>query len=253
MAPTLPTLLAATLALTASVSAVPNPSHRHHQHHAHLHHDVKRSSYTPCTPAGWTDPMSLQWDGMMAQELAALKQETLSESLQHTAANNYKQAGFTCSVDSAVAPSDPWQIMLDCPLAQAANDRQRENYPAFGSMDLTPEDIATVYAPAIAAATAQSGVPGEILRDMIWTESKGHPLTSNGGLTQIDPNAWAAVVDANACMKGRKRYTPRDNIMAAALYLKSKGDCGNDTACWTSLYKGQYQDPMAACRAAGTC
>ena len=191
MSPTLQTLLAATLAIAAT--AIPNPGHRHHQHHAHLH-KPRGEGYTPCTPNGWTDGMNAQWTGMMTQELAALTQETLAESLQHTAANNYRQAGFTCAVDSAFAPSDPWQIILDCPLAQAANDRQRENYPAFGSMDLTPEDIEQVYEPAISAATAESGVPADVLRDMIWTESKGHPLTSNGGLTQIDPNAWASVV-----------------------------------------------------------
>ncbi|EME38079.1 hypothetical protein DOTSEDRAFT_75967 [Dothistroma septosporum NZE10] len=243
MAPTFPILLAATLALTSCVSAIPNPGRRHHQHHAHLHEEAKRTTYTPCLPSGWTSSMTTQWDSMQSQELAALKQETLSESLQNTTANNYAQAGFTCPVASAFAPSNPWQIMLDCPLAQAANNRQRENFPAFGSMDLTAADIATIYAPAIAFATAESGVPAEVLRDIIWTESKGHPLTSNGGLTQIDPNAWAAVVDGNECMKGRRRYVPRDNVLAAALFLKSKdtGGCGSGVSCWMGVYKTSYQ------------
>lgn len=120
-------------------------------------------------------------------------------------------------------------------------------------MDLTPEDIATVYGPAISAASAESGVPGDVLRDVIWTESKGHPLASNGGLTQIDPNAWAGVVDGNEGLKGGRRYAPRDNVMAAALVLKGMGDCGADRGCWKELYENRYRDPKAGCRAGRTC
>ena len=185
---------------------------------------------------------------MITQETTALKNENLLESQAHTAANNYKQANIDVPVSSAFSPSNPWDIMMNCPLAQAANDRQRQNFPQFGSMDLTAADIEQVYAPAIQAATEKSGVPADILRDMIWTESKGHPLTSNGGLVQIDPVAWGQTAAANDCLKNGNRYTPRDNIMAGALYLASKGSC-SDSACWQNLYKTNYQDPTAASRA----
>ncbi|CAK3876878.1 Hypothetical predicted protein [Lecanosticta acicola] len=231
---------------------IPEP-HSNRKNRNHVHRTaITITMLGECTPAGWTSGMNAQFEGMMTQEMAALRNENLGESAAHTVENDYKQANINIPVSSAFSPEDPWEIMLNCPLAQKANDRQRENYPKYGSMDLTAEDIADVYGPAIAAATKESGVPGDILRDMIWTESKGHPLTSNGGLVQIDPVAWGTTVQANSCLTGANRYTPWFNIMAGALYLKSQGSCSDD-ACWETLYKNHYQDPTAACRAAGTC
>ncbi|KAK4615438.1 hypothetical protein CLAFUW4_10750 [Fulvia fulva] len=153
MAPTLRALFAATLALTTSAIPDPSPGHRHHQHHAHLHSSPKRADggYTPCTPTGWTDGMAAQWQGMMTQELAALTQETLAESLHHTAANNYAQAGFTCAVDSAFAPSDPWQLILDCPSPKprtTANGRTTQPSAPWTSHPRTsPPSTAPPYPP----------------------------------------------------------------------------------------------------------
>ncbi|HET6346936.1 MAG TPA: transglycosylase SLT domain-containing protein, partial [Myxococcota bacterium] len=184
-----------------------------------------------------TGPMQSQWQGMVQTELAGLKNEAQTTP---TIKANYAQAGIKAPVSSALPPSNPEAILND-PLAQAAQKQMQANYPATGSMDLTEAQIKDVYGPAIKAASQKTGVPEEMISTMIWIESKGHPLTSNGGLTQIDPVAWGQMADKDPSLKNR--YNPADNIMAGAEYLASKagGSPPSSYDGWKALYHGQYQ------------
>jgi hypothetical protein len=178
-----------------------------------------------------------QWNAMTQQELVALQGEAVQST---TIAANYAQAGIGASVASALPPSNPADILNDG-LARAAEAQMEANYPATGSMDLTADQILSVYGPAISAAEGRTGVPARVLGDMIYIESKGHPLTSNGGLGQIDPVAWGQMVDANPALENR--YIPADNIMAAAMYLASKAGAAKPASydAWMALYHAAYQ------------
>jgi soluble lytic murein transglycosylase-like protein len=195
------------------------------------------SSATSNPPTPMTGPMASQWQGMVQSEIAGLKNEAQTTP---TITANYAQAGIKAPVSSALPPSNPEDILKD-PLAKAAQAKMQENYPATGSMDLTEAQIKEVYGPAITAASKKTGVPEDMITSMIWTESKGHPLTSNGGLVQIDPVAWGQMADKDPSLKNR--YNPAENIMAGAAYLASKAGGSPPTSPegWKSLYHAQYQ------------
>lgn len=204
---------------------------------------IRRSTcdFNTPTPDGWTDSMDLQWCGMINNEVAALKAAEDPLTMLPVIGPIFKQAGI--SADPACVLGTPEEIM-SYPAAQAAMKQMKANFPAFGSMDLTAEDIPKVYADPIKAACTATGAPEDLLTKMIWTESKGHPLISNGGLTQIDNVAFGQQVQKNPNLKNR--YTPADNIMAAAMRLKQgKDEAGCD---WETAYYQHYQDPGAAAR-----
>ncbi|KAF2158480.1 hypothetical protein M409DRAFT_31012 [Zasmidium cellare ATCC 36951] len=129
------------------------------------------------------------------------------------------------------------QIVRD-PQAQAALKAMKAAYPSTGSPDLTQEDIGIVYGDAIRTAVAKTTVPADMLSEIVWTESKGHPLVYNG-LTQIDYVAWGQMADRDPQLDNR--YLPTSNIVAAAMYLsamKQRYGCA-----WDDCYRNHYQDP----------
>lgn len=190
------------------------------------------------TPSGWTDGMQSQWCGMINNEVAGLKMKEDLTTVRPMVEAQFKQAGISCSPDSAFPNIDN---MMQDSSARAAMSQMKANYPAFGSMDLTPEDIKKVYADAIKTACTKTGVPEDMMVKIIWIESKGHPLVY-GGLTQMDYVAWGQMAEQDASLKNR--YMPGDNIVASAMYLKGKKDAnGGD---WETVYRNHYQDPKAA-------
>ncbi|KAF2211790.1 hypothetical protein CERZMDRAFT_85185 [Cercospora zeae-maydis SCOH1-5] len=189
------------------------------------------------TPAGWTDSMQSQWCGMINNEVNGLKSKEDRTAVLPMVTAQYKQAGISCPPESAFPDID--NTMQDSS-ARAAMSQMKANYPAFGSMDLTPEDIQKVYGDHIDTACSKTGVPADVMVNIIWTESKGHPLVY-GGLTQMDYVAWGQMAEQDPSLKNR--YMPGDNIVASAMYLKGKKDTnGGD---WETTYRNHYQDPNA--------
>ncbi|KXT01623.1 hypothetical protein AC578_8044 [Pseudocercospora eumusae] len=86
--------------------------------------------------------------------------------------SEFQTIGSTLSLDLVIPPNPAGDILND-PTAKAAEQRIFE----MGG-HLNPAAIAEVYVDAINEA-------GKRTRDMIYTESKGHPLTGMGGLMQI--------------------------------------------------------------------
>lgn len=193
------------------------------------------------TPANWQPIYNTQWCGMINNEVAGLTSKEDPTTMLPTLRAIFAQAGITASPSSSLPNIDA--IMQD-PQARAAMTQMKANYPASGSMDLTTGDIQTVYAEGIQAASDKTGVPQDMLVNIIWTESKGHPLVYQG-LTQIDYVGWGQQVDRDSSLQNR--YMPSDNILAAAMYLKAaKEEYGGD---WSTTYTQHYQDPGAAARA----
>lgn len=193
-------------------------------------------------PSGWQSIFTTQWCGMINNEVASLKSKEASNIMLPSVQAQYKQAGIKAPADSALPNID--NIMKD-KAARAAMTQMKANYPLYGSMDLTAENIQTVYSDAIKAACTKTGVPEDIMVKIIYTESKGHPLVYQG-LTQMDYVAWGQMADQNKDLKNR--YNPADNIMASAMFLaKAKSQYGGD---WATTYSQHYQDPTAASRAA---
>ncbi|EME79712.1 uncharacterized protein MYCFIDRAFT_212292 [Pseudocercospora fijiensis CIRAD86] len=191
-------------------------------------------------PSEWPSTYQSQWCSMITNEVTALKTSENPKTMLSTLKAIFTQARIKVSPDSALANVD--KIMQD-PQARAAMTQMKANFPAFGSMDLTAEDIQKVYGDAIKAACKKTGVPEDIMVKIIWTESKGHPLVYNG-LTQMDYVAWGQMADENPELKNR--YMPTDNIVAAAMFLqKAKAKYGGD---WETTYTQHYQDPTAASR-----
>ncbi|USW49276.1 Putative transglycosylase SLT domain 1, Lysozyme-like domain superfamily [Septoria linicola] len=189
------------------------------------------------TPPGWNGPMQSQWCGMLDGEVNALRlSEDLTTRLPIVVAQ-YASANIKVSPETAFPKLD--EITQD-PSARAAIAQMKVNFPQFGSMDLTPENIQIVYADHIKAACSKTGVPEDMMVKMIWTESKGHPLVYHG-LTQMDYVAWGQMADQDSSLKNR--YMPGDNILAAAMYMKRQKDqFGSD---WETTYTQHYQDPKA--------
>ncbi|KXS94859.1 hypothetical protein AC578_8468 [Pseudocercospora eumusae] len=191
-------------------------------------------------PSSWPSTYQSQWCAMITNEVTALKTKENPKTMLGNLKAIFTQALIKVSPHSALPNID--HIMKD-PQARAAMTQMKANFPAFGSMDLTAEDIRKVYGHAIKAACAKTGVPEHIMVKIIWTESKGHPLVYQG-LTQMDYVAWGQMADENSALKNR--YLPTDNIVASAMFLKkAKDHYGCD---WETTYTQHYQDPTAATR-----
>ncbi|KAF7198399.1 hypothetical protein HII31_00138 [Pseudocercospora fuligena] len=191
-------------------------------------------------PSNWPSTYQTQWCGMINNEVTTLKTMENPATVLGDIKAKFAQALIKVSPDSTLPNID--NIMKD-PQARAAMTQMKANFPAFGSMDLTAEDIQKVYADAIKTACAKTGVPEDMMVKIIWVESKGHPLVYQG-LTQIDYVAWGQMADENSSLKNR--YMPSDNIMASAMFLKkAKDQYGGD---WETTYSQHYQDPNAKSR-----
>lgn len=196
--------------------------------------------YDVQAPPAFTESMQLQWCGMITNEVAGLKQQEAISAVLPLVDAMYKQANIQADPESAFPNLD--QLTQE-PSVHAALTQMKANYPLSGSMDLTEENIRTVYGDHIQAACAETGVPEDIIVTMIWVESKGHPLVY-GALTQMDHVAWGRMMDMNVNLKNR--YMPGDNIMAAAMYLRESKDTFD--CDWQTAYTQHYQDPTAKAR-----
>lgn len=188
-------------------------------------------------PAGWNNQLQSQWEGMVKQEESFLTYERMQiPSLPP----KYDQANIHAPVESAFAPEDPKEI-LNQPLAQAAMARMKSKFASKGDADLEAGEILEIYESPINAASSASGVPTDIIANIIYIESKGHPMTANGGLMQIDDIQWGLMKDQNPNLSNR--YIPQDNIMAGALDLKFKcaGDIPTTHEGWEAVYRAHYQ------------
>lgn len=182
--------------------------------------------------------MQSQWGVMVEREDYFLTNERRTQipSLQP----KYDQANINAPVESAFAPEQASDI-LNQPLAQAAMARMKDNFARDGLADLKPGDIPEIYESPINAASSASGVPTDIIANIIYIESKGHPMTANGGLMQIDDIQWGLMKDQNPQLSNR--YILEDNIMAGALDLKFKcaGDIPTTHEGWEAVYHAHYQ------------
>ncbi len=79
--------------------------------------------------------------------------------------------------------------------------------------DVTPQQVYDKYKTEIDNASAQTGVPKEILAAAIWQESRGNPNAPGGGLLQLGDNEFSKY-------GGGDINNPADNILAGAKYLK---------------------------------
>jgi soluble lytic murein transglycosylase-like protein len=83
------------------------------------------------------------------------------------------------------------------------------------------------YKQNIENASAQTGVPADILAAQIWQESRGQAsatsTNSNGltdqGLMQVDPATFASLQQRYPALQGQSLSNPATNILAGAYYM----------------------------------
>ncbi|KAF7198381.1 hypothetical protein HII31_00120 [Pseudocercospora fuligena] len=199
----------------------------------------------PRRPAGTNDNDWYQWKNMVSQDMVGFTQDY---NAKQTVSNELQNIASSLSLDLVMPPNPAGEILND-PIAKAAEQRIFE----MGG-DLNPIAIAEVYSDAIAEAEKESGIPGDFLKDMIHTESKGHPLTGMGGLMQIGHIEYSQVYEAHGCMTGRNRYNPSANIVAGALHLSAlHGDGPKDYGSVLHTYCTSYQNPGLKAPGRGIC
>ena len=95
---------------------------------------------------------------------------------------------------------------------------------AIGAEPMRGQHSATVdrWTTEIAAASLRFGIPDRVLRAVMRAESGGVPsITSSAGamgLMQLMPETWATM--RARCRLGSDPYTPADNIIAGAAFLR---------------------------------
>lgn len=190
------------------------------------------------TPPNLTGPMQTQWCAMMNNEINTLEIKEDAKIIIPNLEPVYKQANIRADPQCALPNMD--ELTQDSSVL-AALTQMKANYPVTGSMDLTNEDIKTVYADHIKAASEKTGVPEDVMAKIILVESKGHPFVYHS-LTQFEYVTWGQMVDKNGDLKNR--YMPADNIMASAMRLMGDKDAyGCD---WMTCFYQHYQDSAAA-------
>ena len=199
------------------------------------------SHQAPCqrfdvqSPPGFLEPFQFQWCQMVNGEISSTEIKEDPTVMIPNLEALYKQANIKADPRSALPNMD--ELTQDSSVI-AAYTQMKANFPRTGSMDLTAEQIKSVYADHIGAACEKTGVPEFIIVQMISEESKGHPFVYHS-LTQHDYISWGQMADKNGDLNNR--YMPADNIMAGAMRLKDGRDgCGYDCD-WATALKCHYQ------------
>ncbi|ATB35467.1 transglycosylase SLT domain protein [Cystobacter fuscus] len=105
------------------------------------------------------------------------------------------------------------------------------------------------YRGAIESASAETGVPANMLAAQIWQESRGNlaAVSTNGGngltdtgLMQVNPNTYGELQAKHPALQGKDLSDPANNILAGAYYMKDMKEQFGD---WKTALRAYNSGP----------